>query len=94
MIAELRRELAEMSANPPSGEELERFRTYAMTGLVELLDNPTSVMQYYGTQNLVNAPSDYFECQQRVLQNLTSDEIARVSRKYLDPSLLRISLAR
>lgn len=94
VIAELRRELADMSANPPSGEELERFRTYAMTGLVELLDNPTSVMQYYGTQNLVNAPSDYFECQQRVLQNLTSDEIARVSRKYLDPSLLRISLAR
>lgn len=94
VIDEIRRELADMAVNPPSGEELERFRTYAMTGLAELLDNPASVMQYYGSQNLVGAPADYFECQQRVLQSLTPDEIARVSRLYLDPEALRLSLAR
>ena len=94
VIAEIRRELAAMADNPPSGAELERFRTYAMTGLAELLDNPASVMQYYASRNLVGSPDDYFEVQQRVLRSLTPEEIARLSSTYLQPEALRISLAK
>lgn len=91
VLNEIKHELKELSSNPPAGQELERFRTYAMTGLAELLDNPFSVMQYYGSQNLVGTPSDYFERQQAVLTALTPDEIARVSTKYLNPDKLLIS---
>ena len=86
--------MAGMSLNPPSGEELERFRTYAMSGLAELLDNPLSVMQNYASQNLVGIPAGYFERQQSVLQNLSSDDIARISAQYLNPDELRISIVR
>lgn len=92
VIEEIRREMGRMATEPPSGDELETFRTYAMTGLAELLDNPLSVMQYYGTQNLVGAPEGYFEEQQRVLQSLTPDRIARISAQYLNPDDLLISL--
>jgi len=91
VIDEIRHELADMASNPPSGDELERFRTYAMTGLAEQLDNPISVMQYYGSQNLVGTPVDYFERQQSVLSALTPDEISRISSLYLNPDKLLIS---
>ncbi|MBO4942351.1 MAG: insulinase family protein [Muribaculaceae bacterium] len=91
VLDEIKHELTEMAVNPPAGEELERFRTYAMTGLAEQLDNPISVMQYYGSQNIVGTPSDYFERQQAILQSLTPDDIARTSAKYLNPTKLLIS---
>ncbi len=94
VVDEIRHEMAGMSLNPPSGEELERFRTYAMSGLAELLDNPLSVMQNYASQNLVGIPAGYFERQQSVLQNLSSDDIARISAQYLNPDELRISIVR
>lgn len=91
VLDEIRHELTDMALNPPSGEELERFRTFAMTGLAEQLDNPISVMQYYGSQNLVGTPQNYFERQQEVLSALTPDEISRVSTLYLNPENLLIS---
>jgi len=91
VIDEIHHELADMAINPPAGEELERFRTYAMTGLAEQLDNPISIMQYYGSQNIVGTSKDYFERQQSVLSVLTPDEISRVSSLYLNPSALLIS---
>ena len=93
VIEEIRKELADMAVNPPQGEELERFRTYAMTCLAELLDNPQSVMQYYGSRNLVGTPDNYFAEQLNVLKSLTPEVMSRISEKYLSPDSMRISLA-
>lgn len=90
---EIKAELEAMRTNPPSGDELERFKLYAATNLAEMLDNPGSIMGYYASMNLVGTPPDYFERQQSVLSQLSPELISQMADIYLRPEQLRIATA-
>lgn len=92
VLEQIKHEMQQLASNPPEGEELERLQRYAATELAELLDSPQSVMGYYGLMNLVGTPKDYFERQQKVLSNLSSELISRMAYQYLNPEKIRVSM--
>ncbi len=88
VLDEIRNELVNLAVNPPAGKELERLKLFATTSLAEILDTPTAIMGYYSTQILVGTPDDYFAAQQRAISALSSDKIAEMATKWLDPDNL------
>ena len=88
MLDEVASELKLLATDPPRGAEIERLKLSATTSLAEMLDTPFSRMGYYMTQVLVGTPDNYFEEQCRQIRLLTSDSIAEMASRYLDPQFL------
>lgn len=89
VINEIKKEYEDLSNNPPAGKELERLRLYASTSALEALDTPEGIMSQYSTAFLVGIPEGYFDRQQEIVANLTSDQIGAMAAKYLLPDQLR-----
>lgn len=88
VLDEVASELKLLATDPPRGAELERLKLSATTSLAEMLDTPFSRMGYYMTQVLVGTSDNYFEEQCRQIRLLTSDRIAEMAFRYLDPQFL------
>ena len=88
VLDEVASELKLLATDPPRGAEIERLKLSATTSLAEMLDTPFSRMGYYMTQVLVGTPDNYFEEQCRQIRLLTSDSIAEMASRYLDPQFL------
>lgn len=94
VLNEIRHEIAALASNPPTGDELHRLRMHASTQLLETLDTPSDIMSYYATRFTVGTPPDYFMAQQRAINALDSDTIARVASTYLNPDKLLTAIAK
>lgn len=93
VIEEVKKEIDLLKANNFSDEELTRLKRYAMTQIAGVLDSPFSIMDYYENIRHVLTPPDYFLSMQQCLNNLTSERIAELAKKYLNTDDLRISIA-
>lgn len=93
VLEEISKELEQLAVSPPSGDELSRLKRHAMTSLAQTLDSPASIMGYYTTSLLVGTPADYFEAQQAAIKSITSDRIASLAARYLQPDKLRTAVA-
>ena len=93
VISEIKAELVRLASDPPRGEELERLRMHAYVSLLEILDTPKSIMDYYRTMLIAGTPADYLERQLKGITGLSSDVISEMASKYLRPELLRTSIA-
>lgn len=86
-------EITRLAKEPPTGEELENLKLYAMTSLAKTLDTPLSIMGYYGGKLETAYPDNYFNDQQKVIESLTSDRIAEMAERYLRPERIITSIA-
>ncbi len=93
VVKEIKNELHNLGDNPPEGDELHRLKLNAMTSLAELLDSPQSILSYYANNLLVGTPDKYFESQQKAIETLSPENIARGARLYLNPERLIIVTA-
>jgi len=73
--------------------ELHRLRLHVQASLMETVDSPFAIMEYYRTRELVGLPSDYFTEQVRLSREIDADTIMSMARKYLDPKQMRIAVA-
>lgn len=89
---EIRAEMKSLVSDPPTGEELQRLILHCSSTLARQLDTPQSVMSYYQTALLVDAPADYFESQCHTLSQISSDNIAEMSALYMNPDFLRVAI--
>lgn len=87
------KEIERLVTEPPTGEELENLRLYAMTSLAKTLDSPLSIIGYYNSKLEAGYKNSYFDEQQRVIKSLTSDMIADVASRYLKPGNIITSIA-
>ena len=93
LIDEVRAELRRMANEPLSNEELRKLKFNVASDLASTLDSPMTVMDYYELRRSVGIPDDYFYARQATVDSLTPETVCRLSRQYLDPAQLRISIA-
>lgn len=93
LIDEVRSELRRLAEDPCRGDEFRRLRQSAMSSQAAVLDSPLSVISHYSTAILSGLPDGYFEAKQRAIESLTSDTVAEMALKYLQPENMRIAIA-
>lgn len=93
VLEEIAAELRRLAECPPEGAELQRLRGFLASNLATTLDNPFSVLDYYVNQTTLGTPDGYFQQQFAAQQTLTSDIIATMAQRYLNPDNLRIGVA-
>lgn len=93
VIEEVKKEIELLKINNFNDDELTRLKRYAMTQIAGTLDSPFSIMDYYENVRHVLTPPDYFLTMQQCLNNLTSERISELAKKYLNTDELRISIA-
>lgn len=93
LISEVKDELRRMQDCPLSDAELGRLRFNVASDLASTLDSPFTMMDYYELVRTVGIPYDYFDARGRILVSVDADAICELSRRYLDPEALRISVA-
>lgn len=89
LIDELRIELAAMRTRLLSKDELLRMRLFEQTRLASLLDNAIATGDHYLTAHTIGLPPHYFEEQEKITAEITPEEIAEVSARYLRPEEMR-----
>ena len=93
LIDEVRRELTRLAEQQMDDEELSRLRRHIEASLMETLDTPFSIMDFYTTADALRMPADYFRRQVDTVGMLSAEMIMDMARKYLSPDMLRISVA-
>lgn len=83
VIEEINNQINLMITNPPSPEELANLKATAMSALVAVLDSPISILDYINNLKRLDAPTDYFNMQQQAIEQITADEISRLTAQYL-----------
>ena len=92
VIDETRIEIKRMAEQSLTGE-LTSLKRHALSELATILDTPFSIMEHYISLEANNAPKDYFKRQVKTIQQLDADTLLYISRRHLDSSALRVSVA-
>ena len=93
LIEEVRKELTDMVRRPLDESELDRLRFNVASDLASTLDSPMTMMDYYELNLTVGTPADYFEARRKTLADITPEKVCEMAGKYLNPDMLRISIA-
>lgn len=93
LIDEVRAELRRMADEPLSADEIHKLKFNVASDLASTLDSPMSIMDYYELQRTVGTPADYFYARQETVKHITPEIICDLSKTYLNPDNLRISIA-
>lgn len=93
MLTEIESELIRLAQEPMKPDELMRLRQHIGSALMETLDSPFSIINYYQTKLLVGMPDGYFNMQAEIARHLTPELVMEMARKYLQPAQMRVSIA-
>lgn len=93
VVAEVARELGRLAAEPPAGDEISRIRNAETTALLDIVDTPFSVTDFYQTLHTASLPDDYFARRVQASQTLTTARIAEVAARHLRPERMLVSVA-
>lgn len=93
VIRETANEMERLAAEPMGEAELHRLRLHVQAALMETVDSPFAIMDYYRTRELVGLPEDYFSEQLRLSRDIDAPVIMEMAAKYLKPSEMRIAIA-
>lgn len=93
VISETKAEILKLANEPMADDELKRLKQYMSTSLAATLDSPLSITDYYINNLIVGTPKDYFEAQFRIINNLTSETIMEMAKRYLTVENMRIVVA-
>ena len=86
-------QIRSMAEVPLSEEELRTVKMQLGAEYAMRVDTPFSIASYLSLRDTINMPADYFAKAQQALADISATKLAEVSRKYLDPSRIRISIA-
>ena len=93
LIGEVYREIERLKAEPVSAEELQMVKNYLIADVCRSYESVLSMTDawiYVHTNRLSNK---YYETLAQEIMRLTPEDIKNISRKYLDVSLFRESVA-
>lgn len=94
VINEVGKEMIKLAEARLPEDEMMRLRQHASSTLLEVLDSPFSIIDYYRSKDAVGLPEDYFSNQVQWVRDLSPDIIMSMARKYFQPSQMRIAVCR
>lgn len=92
LVEETKKVIESMATVPLSPDELQSLVQHVSSSLLDTLNSPFAIMDYYRTFVTAGIPDGYFQAQLALLKSLTPQTIMDVSAKYLRPELLRIAI--
>lgn len=92
LIEEVRKELALMGSEPMGADELRRLKQHIASELMQMIDDPFAVNDYYRTLVLLGLPEGYYERQAEVAASLTPEVVMEMAARYFHPDRLRIAV--
>lgn len=85
LIDEVRKEIAGLSTNPLSPDELLRLKQAEIVALTDIVDSPYSTFDFLKTIHTGHLGNDYFARRCEAVNAITSEQIAGLAAEYLNP---------
>lgn len=93
VLKELRAELQRMGSEPADKEEFDRMRLNMAGALATMAETPEGQLGQLAQIKVAQLADDYYQRQWQALQQVTPQQVADVSARYLNPDNLHIVLA-
>ena len=93
IIDEVKREMSRLHDELIPEVELNIVKQHIMSDLAKTLDTPFTVAEYVNSTLLFGTYPEYFNDQVSTLEQVTSQELRELARRYLLPERLRIVIA-
>jgi zinc protease len=87
-IEGLRKELADVTADPPKPEELKRAKDSILNSFVFNFDTKQEVLAEKMRYEFYGYPADFLERYRAAVEKVTIEDVARVAKKYIHPEQL------
>ena len=89
-VAALYEQIDDLLNNPPTEEELKQARDSILNGFIFAYDSPDKVLSEQLTYELYGYPKDFLERFRGAVEKVTSADVHRVARKYIDKRKLAV----
>ncbi len=93
LLDEVRNEMTRLCNEKISQEELETARNYMQGQRARTLDSPFSMSDYILSSIIADTPFDYFNTENRLIRQVTPDDLIRVANSHLHPRNLYTAIA-
>lgn len=93
LIEETSAEIRRLASEPPTGEELSRICQAETASLLDIVETPFTVTDFYQVLHTSGLPVSYFYDRLEATRTLTPEAISRLASTYLNPDNLIISVA-
>lgn len=94
IVSEIKREMRRLAENPPSRSEMRAASLSVEGDLAAILDSVYSMSEMMINNRFNLLPESDFESRLESARNVTSDKIAEMACKYLDPDKLTITVVK
>lgn len=89
-VAALYQQIDDLLNNPPTDAELKQARDSILNGFIFAYDSPDKVLSEQLTYELYGYPKDFLERFRDAVDKVTSADVHRVARKYIDKRKLAV----
>ncbi|HJW98999.1 MAG TPA: pitrilysin family protein [Terriglobales bacterium] len=89
-IAGLYQQIQDLLKNPPDETELKQAKDSILNGFIFAYDSPDKILGEQLTYELYGYPKDFLERFRGAVEKVTSADVHRVARKYIDQSKLAV----
>lgn len=89
-MTEFINELTRIRTESVPSMELEEAKRSIVAGFALSLESPQTVIGYAVTRKIYDFPADYWDKYPAQIMAVTSDDILRVAKKYIDPATMQI----
>ena len=89
-IEGLYKQIDDLLSNPPSDAELKQAKDSILNGFIFAYDSPDKVLSEQLTYELYGYPKDFLERFRGAVEKVTTADVNRVARKYIDKSKLAV----
>ncbi len=89
-VVQLLYEIDRMSKEMVSEEELKLVKEKYAGSLIRSMENPENIANFAYNTKTQNLPANFYNNLLENIQKVTRENISRVSKKYFDPSLMRV----
>lgn len=93
LLDEARSELQLLGREPMGADELLRLRQHIASELMQMIEDPFTVNDYYRTQAILGLAPGYYERQVEVANALTPELIMEMADRYFHADRLRVAVA-
>lgn len=84
LISEVENEINRLMEIPIDEAELATVKNYMLSDLAKTLDSPFSIASVVSSSMFYGTPEDYFNRQVEELEKITSEELEKIAKRYLN----------
>ena len=82
-----------LASDPPGSDEMERICMTEYSSLLDIMETPFTVSDFYQSLHVNGVTADYFYQRLEAARTMTSERIAEIAGKYLRPELMTVAVA-